>query len=209
MAFEKKTLTDLGLNDDQVKGVMVAHGEALNDMKQKLATAESERDTANGQIADITEQLNTAKKSAEKGSEAEKQATELQAQLDQAKKDADEQLQATKLAYEIDSALTAKGAKNVKATKALIDTDKVSFDDKGNLIGLTEQVEAVKADNAFLFEGNAPVEPKPGVKVFPNGNPGTGSNKPVDISKMSYKEQVAYKQQNPEAYAQATQTQGE
>ncbi len=53
-----------------------------------------------------------------------------------------------------DSALELKlatsGAKNAKALKGLIDMDKLTFDDEG-LKGFDEQLEAIKADNDYLF----------------------------------------------------------
>lgn len=54
--------------------------------------------------------------------------------------------------YAIDLALTKAGAKNNKAVKALLDDSKISFDEKGELIGLTEQLDAVRKDADYLFE---------------------------------------------------------
>lgn len=208
MAFTTEFLTELGLDKDKVKEVMKEHGLVLNDTKQKLSDAEAERDSANSQIADITKQLDEAKSNAAKGSELETQVSDLQTQLKQAETDAQAKLSATKKDYEIDSALAKAGTLNNKAVKALIDTDKVSFEE-GKLIGLSEQLEAVKAESEFLFESDQPAESKPGVQAFPNGNPSNGAGTPIDLSKMSYKEQVALKQENPEAYEQAVNTQGE
>src|SRR5699024_12596363 len=63
--------------------------------------------------------------------------------------------------YEIAAALSKAGAKNDKAVKALLDTEKVNFDDDGKLIGLSEQLEAVKKDNDFLFADANESNPKP------------------------------------------------
>lgn len=48
--------------------------------------------------------------------------------------------------------------KNEKALMALLDTDIIKVDNKGNVTGLKEQLENIKKDNDFLFES---VEPKP------------------------------------------------
>ncbi|MFR7593026.1 MAG: phage scaffolding protein [Longibaculum sp.] len=42
--------------------------------------------------------------------------------------------------------------KNEKALMALLDTDIIKVDDKGNVTGLKEQLENIKKDNDFLFE---------------------------------------------------------
>lgn len=58
-----------------------------------------------------------------------------------------------------DSALELKlatsGAKNAKALKGLIDTSKLTMGENG-LEGFDEQLEAIKADNDYLFASAAP-----------------------------------------------------
>lgn len=55
--------------------------------------------------------------------------------------------------------LTAK-AKNTKAARALLDESKISLDGE-NLLGLNEQLETLKKDAAYLFEGEKPNNPPP------------------------------------------------
>ncbi len=52
--------------------------------------------------------------------------------------------------------------KNEKALMALLDTDIIKVDDKGNVTGLKEQLENIKKDNDFLFESEevAPIQVK-------------------------------------------------
>lgn len=54
--------------------------------------------------------------------------------------------------------------KNEKALMALLDTDIIKVDDKGNVTGLKEQLENIKKDNDFLFESEEvpPVQVKLG-----------------------------------------------
>ena len=61
----------------------------------------------------------------------------------------------------------------------MLDLDKVSFDDKGNLSGLDNQLEALKKSDSYLFNSNETKEPnsQDGIKIFPTGNPtGEGQN---------------------------------
>lgn len=51
----------------------------------------------------------------------------------------------------IEIALLGAKAKNTKAVKALLDQEKISLDGD-NLLGINEQLEAIKKDNAFLFD---------------------------------------------------------
>lgn len=60
--------------------------------------------------------------------------------------------------YRFNSALELKlatsGARNAKALKGLIDESKLTYDEEG-LHGFDEQLEAIKADNDYLFEAPA------------------------------------------------------
>lgn len=206
MAFTKEILQGLGLSDEQVKGVMVEHGKDVNELKEHNSTLTAERDSFKSQVDEVTKNLDAAKKNAEKGSEAQQQVEELQQQLKDSEKQAQEQLKSQQKAFSIDKTLSDAGAKNNKAVLANIDTDKISFDENGHLIGLNDQIKALQDDEStnFLFnkdDGNQ--GKKPDIQIFQQGNPGRGSNTSVNLSKMTYKEQLELKQSNPEQYEAA------
>ena len=52
----------------------------------------------------------------------------------------------------LDLALAGAKVKNNKAIKALLDSEKIKLKDDGTLEGLTEQLEAIKKTDAYLFE---------------------------------------------------------
>lgn len=96
----------------------------------------------------------------------------------------------------IDAALTAAGAKNGKAVKALLDVSKVKLGEDGKLTGWEEQIKAVQKSDSYLFiekqknhfrgfQPGASADIKPGTKV--------------DMSKMTYEELAAYIESNPDA----------
>ena len=67
-------------------------------------------------------------------------------------------------------------AKNIKTVLPLIDTDKVSVNKDGSLTGLSEQIDAVKKDNSYLFDAE---QPKPNISLsneFNNGNDGNSGS---------------------------------
>lgn len=59
----------------------------------------------------------------------------------------------------IDLALVKAGAKNSKAVRALLDLDKITLSDKGEVVGISEQLESIKKDNDYLFNASEPTEP--------------------------------------------------
>lgn len=194
-----ETLQGIGLNDEQIRSVMAEYGKEINPLKQAQASAEQERDSLKAQLEDVNGQLSEAQKNSKKGSELQGQLKDLQKQFDDSKAKAEEQLQATKKDYEIAAALSKAGAKNDKAVKALLDTEKVNFDDNGKLIGLSEQLEAVKKDNDFLFADTNESNQKPTITSKGNPNP-DGGNGTKALADYSYQELVALKTDNPTQY---------
>ena len=194
-----ETLQGIGLNDEQIRSVMAEYGKEINPLKQAQASAEQERDSLKAQLEDVNGQLSEAQKNSKKGSELQGQLKDLQKQFNDSKAKAEEQLQATKKDYEIAAALSKAGAKNDKAVKALLDTEKVNFDDNGKLIGLSEQLEAVKKDNDFLFADANESNPKPTITSKGNPNP-DGGNGTKALADYSYQELVALKTDNPAQY---------
>lgn len=98
-------------------------------------------------------------------------AEELKLQAEQAKTAAQQKIDAIRFDSALDSALLSARAKSTKAVRALLDTDRLSMND-GHIDGLSEQLDALRAENAFLFEGSAPdfeiVKPSPGAHDAPS-----------------------------------------
>lgn len=75
----------------------------------------------------------------------------LKTQADQIKSDYETKISAMEFNHAFDSALTGAKAKNLRAVKALMETDSIKFED-GKLVGFDEQLEKVKSENDYLFE---------------------------------------------------------
>lgn len=103
-----------------------------------------------------------------------------------------------KLDNAVEAALTAAGAKNNKALRALLDSGKFKLDGSGKLEGLEEQLKAVRKSDPYLF-----TEKEQATASFKGFQPGaSGDVSPgagTDISRMTYSEMTAYLAQNPNA----------
>ena len=95
----------------------------------------------------------------------------------------------------IENALTAAGAKNSKAVKALLDVSKVKLGEDGKLSGWDEQIKAIQKSDGYLF--NAKQQIFRGFQPGASGDIKPGTN--VDMSKMTYEELAAYIENNPDA----------
>ena len=85
----------------------------------------------------------------------------------------------------VENALTRAGAITLKAVKALIDTDKIVIDEKGNVKGLDEQIESLQKSNdtKYLFDNNRGFK---GVVV------GNSDDENISVEDMNYTQLCAY-----------------
>ncbi|KQB79726.1 phage scaffolding protein, partial [Leuconostoc lactis] len=174
------------------------HGQEVNDLNAQVSTLTAERDGYQSQVDDVTTKLNDAKAAAGNNQELTSQLQQLQSDLDSAKQEAENRVSQTKVDYELKLALKENGALNDKAVSALLDRDVIKLDKEGKITGLSEQIEAVKTENPFLFETQAdPIKPKIVNGGNPNPNP-SGSGKAM--ADYTYKELSDLKSNNPTEY---------
>lgn len=138
--------------------------QVYNELNDKYKLLETQK-------ADTEKLLKEAKEAEGASKELKAKYDELVAtqKADKEKYEAD--LIANRKAYAIDLALTKAGAKNNKAVKALLDDTKITVDEKGEVVGLTEQLDVVRKDADYLFEVKATqTDPPPTKPSFGNGN---------------------------------------
>ena len=155
-------------------------------------------------VATRDQQLEDLKKSTGDAAALQEQITTLQNQNAEAKKTYEAELARVRLDGAVEAALTAAGAKNNIAVKALLADflKDAKLDDSGAVKGLTAEIEKLaKADaTAFLFntaDGNAQQQFK-GMQPGAAGGktPPPAGKEPKD---MNYDELCAYLEANPGA----------
>ena len=165
-------LKSIGIPDDKVQDaegkmksyldgdyVTKARFNELNESKKSLAEQITERD----------KQLKDLKKSVGDNEDLRKQIEDLQKANKEQKDAFDNQTKALRLDTAIKLAI-ADSAQDADIVSGLIDKNKLILGEDGKVTGLTEQVEALKKDKAFLLKGTAPL---------PNYQPNGGGNPPV------------------------------
>jgi len=135
------------------------------------------------------EELLAEKEKFQKEFDAEKIREEAK---EEALMSAREEFQKEKRDNAIQSALENANSKSIKALKALIDLDKVEFED-GKLTGLSEQIETLKKECDFLFFVEAEDKPKFTKGIVP-------FESKADLSGLSYKERLKLYREMPELY---------
>lgn len=111
----------------------------------------------NSQLAEANKQLETIKGQAGTSAELKKQLDDLTAKQKEQETAYKSQIQAMTRGNIIDDALRTAKAKNLKATRALLDDSKIAWSEDGKTAnGLKEQIEAIQKDNEYLFETSQP-----------------------------------------------------
>lgn len=188
--------TEKVLTEEQVKKILASLGENFVE-KTKFDEVSKENMALKETISERDKQLGELKKSSGDNEELKKQIEALEAQNKEEKAAHEKAMAQLKLDNAVETALTAAGVKNNKALKALLDSEKIKLDENGKLSGLSEQLEAVKKSDPYMFNEQQSTQPS-----FKGFQPGASSDdKPgaVDFSNMTYSQQLAYMEQNPSA----------
>lgn len=189
----KDELKALGLTDEQAEKVIEGYKayvpksrfDEVNEAKKKAESTVAERD----------KQLDELKKTSGDAEALKAQIEKLQGENKAAAAKYAADLKALQVNSAVERALTAAGAKNNKAVKALLnDLDKAELDGE-EVKGLAEQIKKLKEgdDTKFLFNDS-----KPDVKGTPPGQKKDGTPSTKKPEEMTYSELAAYMADHPD-----------
>lgn len=194
--MQREFLQNLGLSDDQVQAVLTQHGKSTNEIKGKLARAEEQVADLQNQIGDCDKQLKKLEKTVGDNQELAQEIDKLRKENEQTAKDYQNKITKQAKDFAITNALKDAGAKNTQAVLALLDLDKVSVDEDGQLFGITEQLDELQKTDAYLFtKKQEEQQEKSPVNLFAGGNP--SSNVAKDPKSMSLDEQTELYRKDP------------
>lgn len=194
--MKKDFLAQLGLNEEQAQAVLVQYDKDVTSIKASNEQLQAQVDELQTQVGDRDKQLKKLEKAAGDNVELQKEIADLREKNEKQANEWQTKISEQSKNFSISNALRDAGAKNVKAVTALLDMDKVSVDDNGNLIGLSDQVKALQETDAYLFaQKQEEQQAKPKVELFAGGNPNSAT--PKDPKSMSLDEQTALYRKDP------------
>jgi hypothetical protein len=194
--MNKEDLIAMGLTEEQAKKVMDSlDGNYVT--KTRFNEVNEENKTLKKSVSDRDKQLEDLKKSSGDNEELKKQIETLQQENANQKKAHEAEMTQLRLDNAIDAALTAAGAKNIKAVRALLDTSKVKVGEDGKLTGFDDLLSAIQKSDSYLFAEKQQKQNFKGFQPGASGNVKPGTK--VDMSKMTYEELANYIDQNPDA----------
>lgn len=178
--MKREFLTELGLEKEAVDSIMREHGKSVNDFKDKADQADtlsSQVDDYKAQLTDRDEQLQTLGEAAKGNEELVAEIEKQKGLNEETKTSYESQLQDQAFNHKLDNSLSGAKVKNSKAVRALLDTDSIKLDGD-QLIGLDDQITALKESDSYLFE--TAEEHKTTPKIVSGGNPEGSTETPDD-----------------------------
>lgn len=174
----QELLKNIGVADDKMADAEKAVKDYLDGnfiTKARFNEVNESKKSLTDQLAERDKQLTSLKKSVGDNDGLKKEIEALQAANKQQKADFEAQAKALKIDTAIKLAI-ADSAQDTDIVAGLIDKAKVVLGEDGKVAGLTEQVEALKKDKAFLFKGtqqggNPHYNPNGGGNGAPTANP--------------------------------------
>lgn len=171
--MNKKDLTDLGIAEDVAEKIIVLHGKDIEGHKTSLSTEKQRADTLATQLSEANKQIETFK--GLKVEDIQKAADDYKAKFEQAQKDAVTQVEKVKFDSKLEAALTAAKVKDSLSVMPHLKLDALKLNEDGSILGLKEQLDAIKSTKDFLFESDVQTP------VITTG----GNNQPLNLDTVS------------------------
>ena len=185
LGIEDKDIIDKILDENsadigRAKGELQTYKDKVTELEGKLTAKETEISTLKTQVGDTTTLNN---KIAQLETDKTNLTNELNTKVSQIQK-----------AHAIENSVRDAKAKNVKAVTALLDMEKITYED-GKLNGITEQLQALQSgeDTSFLFG----VDKAPAPVGTHFNNPPIGGNGGNPPTAKTFAEAVAQRLANP------------
>lgn len=190
--MKKDFLKSLGLEDEIIQKIQAEIGKDTTILKGQITALQD----------DLAQKDVIIQKRDGRIAELEKVDVETvkQQEYDRGKADGLAEVEKIKFEAAVNAELDKSGAKNVKALTGLLDMEQVKYEN-GTLSGLTEQIDQIKKDNAYLFEDTTQ---KPGFSAGVNGTGGNPAITKEQFDKMGYMDRLNLRKNDPDAYNELT-----
>ncbi|WP_068983877.1 phage scaffolding protein [Lysinibacillus xylanilyticus] len=192
--MKKEDLIAMGLSEEQADKIIEGFGTMIP--KSRFDEVNGENKSLKEQLDDRDKQLKELAKNEEATEGLKSEITRLQDENKATTEKHSAEVKQLKINSAVELALTGAKARNLTATKALLDLNGVEIDKDGNVVGLEDKVKALveNEETKFMFASDETVI----TGTTPGGQPNGGGD-PVDTSKMTYSQLVAYQEANPGA----------
>ena len=167
---------DESIKKSAIDSIMSKNGEDIEKHKVEVATLKNEIKTKDGVIDNLN---NKIKENENIDIEAIKKE-----QFDLGKEEGTKEVETFKKSVALENALKSTKAKDIKLLSALIDNEKINYEEKDGkfeITGLDDQITEIKKSHDYLFEVEKSQEPTQRVNVG-DGHTTTPTNQPSTLA---------------------------
>lgn len=179
--MQRDELKDLVKDEDALNKIMAMHGKDVTKFKEQQSELETKVNSLSENLTAANKQLEDVKQSAD--DEIKAKISAYQAKADEQAKQYQQQLNDQKKGFLIREQVNKAGARDYAPVAAMLDLNAVSLTEKGELLGLSEQLDKLKQNSGYLFKDDKPKAKA--VNAFPNANPGDGAKSLDDMDLAS------------------------
>lgn len=203
MALTREDLQKLGVEGDAVEKIMSEYGKVRNDLtdlQKQDADQKGQVETLTAQVKERDDKISSLGDEAGASQKLKDQISQLQSDLKTKDNEFSAKLSASQKASAINLALIQAGVHDPSDVLSQIDSDVVKVD--GNtLLGLNDQVTALKEKKPYLFKEADPVDDgnKPKGHVV-TGQPKGGPAPAKTLAEMTMEEQNELYKRDPDAW---------
>lgn len=159
MSFTREDLRGIGIDDEKIEGIMSLHGQEIQSFKDKVSQKDSklkELQTTVDSYKEDNEQkdneLKDLQEKAKNGDDLQQTISDLRQANQEKEEQRQKEVKELNFNHSLENKLRDSGARNIKAVRALLESDNLKFNDEDNeVIGLQDQLEKLRESDSYLF----------------------------------------------------------
>lgn len=153
--MKREFLKGLNLEDKVIDQIMSANGVDIENTKKSFGDIDSikqENESYKTQLAERDKDIKSLSRQVKDNDDLSGQLKNWQDKYKKDTTDLNNQLSQTKLNSSLNETLTAAKVRNPKAIKGLLNMDDIKLNDKGELVGVNDQLDLLKKSDGYLFD---------------------------------------------------------
>lgn len=159
MSFTRDDLREIGIDEESLEKVMTLHGQEVQGLNDKVSQKESKLNELQSTVDSYKEdnkqkdnELKDLQEKAKNGDDLQQTISDLRQTNEDREKERQKEIKELKFNHNLENKLRDVGARNVKAVRALLDSENLKFNDEENeVIGLQDQLEKLRESDSYLF----------------------------------------------------------
>ena len=178
--MKREFLKGLNLEESVIDQIMSQNGVDIENTKKSFGDIDSikqENESYKTQIAERDKDIKKLSKQVKDNDDLSNQLSDLQGKYKTDTESLQDQLNKNKLNSALTETLTAAKVRNPKAIEGLLNMDDIKLNEKGELVGVNDQLESLKKSDSYLFDE--------GQKQGYNPAGGNGSNDKNDVQTLT------------------------